>query len=234
MTLLAVAAGVTSIPLSMHGHWPLAVAAILFACLMDGLDGRVAHLLKASSRIGEQLDSLADLVNFGVAPAWLVYCKATEGVETKDQEIYWALWACVMVYVMCACYRLARFNGHLDDERRPEYWKYFFQGVPSPAAAGIVLTPILIDIYAKVLGCEPGLSALGWLSGSVLIFAGIMMVSRIPTFSLKAPWLPRWAQITTIVAMVALNALLTPLYLLSIPVCWFVFRRYRDAEVPQG
>ncbi|MCL1856207.1 MAG: hypothetical protein FWF84_00980 [Kiritimatiellaeota bacterium] len=140
-----------------------------------------------------------------------------------EPQVYWLLWGCVMVYVMCACYRLARFNGILDDERLQERWKDFFQGVPSPAAAGIVMTPIILDSYFGT-----AMSASDWLSGGVLVFAGAMMVSHLPTFSLKAAWVPRWAQITTIVAAVCLNALLTPVYLASIPVCYILFRRRQN------
>src|SRR5215831_10383347 len=137
ITLLALCAGLTAIRLAIEEKLEWAVAAIVFAAMLDGIDGRVARMLKGTSRFGAELDSLADFVNFGVAPALILY--------------FWGLrelgdvgWIAAMVFAICAGLRLARFNVAGDDPNRPVWAANFFVGVPAPAGAITVLLPIYV------------------------------------------------------------------------------------------
>src|SRR5499433_1876140 len=172
ITLLALCAGLTSIRLAAEGKLEWAVAAIVFAAVLDGVDGRVARLLKGTSRFGAELDSLADFVNFGVAPAVILY--------------FWGLhelgnvgWIAAMVFAICAGLRLARFNVAIDDPNRPAWTANFFTGVPAPAGAITVLLPI----YVNFLGVPFRLLAPPALGYTLLI--AVLMVSRLPVFSGK-------------------------------------------------
>ncbi|MBX9684112.1 MAG: CDP-diacylglycerol--serine O-phosphatidyltransferase, partial [Hyphomicrobium sp.] len=173
-TLLGLCAGLTSIRMGIEGRYDLALAAIVFAALLDGIDGRIARLLKASSRFGAELDSLADFVNFGVAPAFLVF-------NWGLGELKSAGWICVMMFALASALRLARFNAAIDDDK-PKWQSNFFTGVPTPAAAIAVLLPV----YLSQLGLE-GMKA-PWALKLVLIytlFMAFLMVSTIPTYSGK-------------------------------------------------
>src|SRR5262245_35548125 len=132
ITLLALCAGLTAIRLTIEGRIELALAAIVFAAVLDGLDGRVARLIKGQSRFGAELDSLADFVNFGVAPALILYFWGLH-------ELGNAGWIAAMVFAICAGLRLARFNVMIDDPNKPAWAGNFFLGVPAPAGAISVL-----------------------------------------------------------------------------------------------
>ena len=171
-TLVGLCAGLTAIRMGIEHRWDLAVAALVFAALLDGIDGRVARLLKASSRFGAELDSLADFVNFGVAPAIIMFNWALEDLHSLG-------WIAVLVFAVCAALRLARFNVALDATDTPAWKSNYFVGVPAQAAAIILLLPI----YAQDLGLHlPSLTPL------VLIYTlaiALLMVSKVPTFSGK-------------------------------------------------
>jgi CDP-diacylglycerol---serine O-phosphatidyltransferase len=171
-TLIGLCAGLTAIRMGIEHRWDLAVAALVFAAALDGIDGRVARLLKASSRFGAELDSLADFVNFGVAPAIIMFNWALEDLHSLG-------WIAVLVFAVCAALRLARFNVSLDAADMPAWKSNYFVGVPAPAAAIILLLPI----YVQDLGLHvPSLTPL------VLIYTlaiALLMVSRVPTFSGK-------------------------------------------------
>src|SRR3954463_14351938 len=134
ITLLAICAGLTAIRLSTEGRMELAVAAIVFAAVLDGLDGRVARMIKGQSRFGAELDSLADFVNFGVTPGLILYF-------WKLNELANVGWIAAMVFAISSALRLARFNVAIDDPNKPPYAENFFTGVPAPAAALTVLLP---------------------------------------------------------------------------------------------
>ena len=136
-TLLALCAGLTSIRMSIEGRYELALGAIVFAALLDGIDGRVARLLKASSRFGAELDSLADFVNFGVAPAFLIFTWGLGDLKSLG-------WICVMIFALASALRLARFNVALDEDK-PKWQSAYFSGMPTPAAAIVVLLPVYIE-----------------------------------------------------------------------------------------
>src|ERR687887_1021265 len=137
ITLLALCAGLTAIRLALEDKLEWAVAAIVFAALLDGIDGRVARMLKGTSRFGAELDSLADFVNFGVAPALMLYFWGL-------QELGHLGWIAAMVFAICAGLRLARFNVMIDDPNRPAWAANFFVGMPAPGGAITVLLPIYV------------------------------------------------------------------------------------------
>ena len=173
ITLLALCAGLTAIRLAVEEKLEWAVAAIVFAALLDGIDGRVARMLKGTSKFGAELDSLADFVNFGVAPALMLY--------------FWGLhemgnggWIAAMVFAICTGLRLARFNVMADDPNRPPWAGNFFTGVPAPAGAITVLLPI----YVYFLGM-PRLAFVAPVTFIYTLAIAFLMVSRLPVFSGK-------------------------------------------------
>ncbi len=173
VTLLALCAGLTSIRVAFEGRYGLALAAIVLAALLDGMDGRIARFLKGTSRFGAELDSLADFVNFGVAPALILYFWGLHDLKSAG-------WIAAMVFAICAGLRLARFNVMLEDPDRPAWASNFFVGMPAPAGAITVLLPI----YASFLGL-PRSAALTWLMLVYTLGIGSLMVSRLPVFSGK-------------------------------------------------
>src|SRR3954464_7327991 len=144
ITLLALCAGLTAIRLAFEQKLEWAVAAIVFAALLDGIDGRVARMLKGTSKFGAELDSLADFVNFGVAPALILYFWGLH-------ELGNAGWIAAMVLAICAGLRLARFNVMVDDPNRPAWAGNFFVGMPAPAGAITALLPLYL-YFLGVLG----------------------------------------------------------------------------------
>ena len=173
ITLLALCAGLTAIRLAFEGRFELALGAIVFAAILDGIDGRLARLLKGTSRFGAELDSLADFVNFGVAPGLILYFWGLHDLKSAG-------WIAAMVFAICGGLRLARFNVMLDDPDRPPWAANFFVGMPAPAGAITVMLPI----YASFLGLERS----NVLIGATLIytvFIASLMVSRLPVFSGK-------------------------------------------------
>ena len=134
VTLLALCAGITSIRMGVDGRYELAVSLIVLAAVFDALDGRIARFLKGTSRFGAEMDSLADFVNFGVAPAVLVYLWSLESMKNLG-------WIVCLAFALCCAMRLARFNVALDDEDAPAWKSNFFSGVPAPAGAAIALLP---------------------------------------------------------------------------------------------
>ena len=173
LTLLAICSGLTAIRFAIEGRVELSVAAIIFAGFLDGIDGRVARFLKSTTRFGAEMDSLADFVNFGVAPALLLYFTILAEVKSFG-------WIAALIYASCACLRLARFNVTLDNPDQPEWHNRFFIGVPAPAGALIALLPI----YLVLLGTENNDS---WAAITTVytLVCGFLMVSNLPTFSGK-------------------------------------------------
>src|SRR5665213_791924 len=152
ITLLALCAGLTAIRLAIESKLELALAAIVFAALLDGIDGRVARMLKGTSRFGAELDSLADFVNFGVTPALILYFWGLHELKSAG-------WIAALVFAICAALRLARFNVMIDDPNKPAWAGNFFTGIPAPAGAMCVLLPI----YLYFLGVSNGLVTV-WLT----------------------------------------------------------------------
>ena len=171
ITLLAICAGLTAIRLSTEGRMELAVAAIVFAAVLDGIDGRVARMIKGQSKFGAELDSLADFVNFGVAPGLILYF-------WQLHELHNGGWIAAMVFAISGGLRLARFNATMDDPNKPAFAANYFTGVPAPAGAITVLLPI----YLAFLGLPKPPAVLTALYTLLIAF---LMVSRLPVFSGK-------------------------------------------------
>ncbi|EJF90651.1 CDP-diacylglycerol--serine O-phosphatidyltransferase [Bartonella tamiae] len=173
ITILAICAGVSGIRLAFEHRFESAILMVLLAAILDGLDGRIARLMNGSSPFGAQMDSLADVVNFGVAPALVVYSYVLDQAHQVG-------WVAALVYCIACCLRLARFNVMLEDVNMPDWQKDYFVGVPAPAGALLVLLPI----YLGSLGLDPGL---GWALFFSLytVFIAFLLVSRLPVWNGK-------------------------------------------------
>jgi CDP-diacylglycerol--serine O-phosphatidyltransferase len=229
ITLLALCVGLTGIRLAFEGKLEMALGAIVFAAALDGIDGRLARLMKGQSKFGAELDSLADFMNFGCAPALFLYLWGLYELGNVG-------WIAAMVFAICAALRLARFNVMIDDPNRPAWAGNFFTGVPAPAGALVVLLPIY-------------LSLLGWFqtpAGLTLIYtlaiAGLM-VSRLPVFSGKrvGKRIPPEVVLPVIVVFVLFFALLiaypwqvltigTACYLAALPLGWLSYREHERKD----
>lgn len=173
LTMGALCAGLTAIRFGLHGKWEAGVVAILVAGVLDGLDGRIARLLHGTSKFGAELDSLSDFVSFGVAPAMLLYFWTMQGAGGFG-------WALVLLFSVCCALRLARFNTMLGQPDLPPWAYNFFTGVPAPAAAGMVLLPMMLSFQTESdFFARPGIVAV------FLVCVSFLMVSKIPTFSGK-------------------------------------------------
>jgi CDP-diacylglycerol--serine O-phosphatidyltransferase len=226
ITLLAICAGLTAIRLSTEGRMELAVAAIVFAAVLDGLDGRVARMMKGQSKFGAELDSLADFVNFGVAPGLILYFWQLHELNNVG-------WIASMIFAIGGGLRLARFNATLDDPNQPPFAANFFTGVPAPLGAITVLLPIYLSFLDVPM--PPVI-----LTALFTLVIGFLMVSRLPVFSGKAVKMrvPREMVLPVVVAVVLFIALLisypwqilsllTVVYLCSLPLGW---KSYRQQE----
>ncbi len=175
VTIIAICFGFTSVRYALGGQWDTSINFIVIAGFLDMVDGRLARFLKATSNFGAQLDSLADFINFGIAPALVMYLWILEKIEIKGLG-----WAIALSYVICTTIRLARFNSDLADENRPDWKNGFFSGIPSPAGAYLSIMPIMLSFETEIINYIPPI-----VIGVYIIIMGIMMASRIPTFSTK-------------------------------------------------
>ena len=172
LTLIGVCVGLSSIKFAIDEKYELSIIAIVFAALIDGLDGRIARLIKATSKVGKELDSLTDVISFGVAPAFIMY--------------FWSLnnlgkigWLICLIYVVCVALRLARFNVNSNEE--PSWKDNFFQGVPSPSGGMLVLMPLIYSLS------ELELFNVNYELSVPILFISIsfLLISKFPTYSLK-------------------------------------------------
>ena len=178
LTIFGVCLGLSSIKFALDTNYTMSVIAIVFAAILDTLDGRVARLIKATSKVGKELDSLTDVISFGVAPSFVMYFWTINEIG----KIGWML---VLIYTVCCALRLARFNLTVAEET--ETWKInFFEGVPSPAAAGLILLPLILNLSDLVQFENTAI-----ISSIVILMVSILMVSKIPTYSLKRILIPR-------------------------------------------
>jgi CDP-diacylglycerol---serine O-phosphatidyltransferase len=227
LTLLALCAGMTAIRFAVNANFVGSVYAIIAAGIFDGLDGRIARLLKSTSSFGAELDSLSDFVSFGVAPAAVLYLWTMSALHAAG-------WAIVLFFAVCCALRLARFNtqAHAD---LPAYPAPFFTGVPAPAGAGLVMVPMFLSFeWGDWLFRSPYLNAVT-VSGVALL-----MVSRVPTVSLKRIRIPHDLVVPTLLAVGVLAAFFTTapwptltligiVYVGSIPVTVRAYYRSRQA-----
>lgn len=231
ITLLALCAGLTAIRLAMEEKLELALAAIVFAALLDGIDGRIARMLKGTSRFGAELDSLADFVNFGVAPALILYFWGLHELKSAG-------WIAALVFAICAGLRLARFNVMIDDPNKPIWAGNFFTGIPAPAGAITVLLPI----YVTFLGVPMGLVTV-WFTFLYTLSIALLMVSRLPVFSGKrvGKRVPPEMVLPVFVMVVLFFALLvsypwqvltlgTLVYLACLPLGWLSYREHQRKD----
>jgi len=226
VTLFAFMAGLTAIKFALADKWELSVAAIVLAGVFDGLDGTVARLLKSTSRFGAELDSLSDVVAFGVAPAVVLYLWVLQNLDRLG-------WAVALVYAIAMALRLARFNAKLeDDNAEPRQRSGFLTGVPAPMGAGLVLSPMMLDFGVT----NTSVQSYGLLIAGYVVVVAVLMVSTIPTFSLKALRMPReWF----VPAMLVIGAVIAGLfartwfmllaiaciYILSLPLSYWAFQK---------
>lgn len=173
LTLLALCSGMTSIRMALEGRYGWAVACIMIAIVFDGLDGRIARLLKGTSRFGAELDSLVDFVNFGVAPAVIMYLWALQDFKALG-------WVVSLSLALCAALRLARFNVALDDPDKPAWMANYFTGAPAPAGAMLAMLPLYLGLLWDLEGHALGVPVLLYIP-----LVAFLMVSQIPTFSGK-------------------------------------------------
>lgn len=226
ITLLALCAGLTAIRMAAEARYELALAAIVFAAVLDGIDGRIARMLKGTSRFGAELDSLADFVNFGVAPALILYFWTLHDLKSVG-------WIAAIAFAICAGLRLARFNVMTEDPNQPAWAANYFTGVPAPAGAIIVLLPI----YTVFLGL-PKQGVLPPLVAVYTLAIAILMISRLPVYSGKklGTRVPPDLVLPCFVAVVVFFALLlsypwevltigTICYIVSLPIGWLSYRR---------
>jgi len=230
LTLLALCAGITAMRYGLQGAWERAVIAILVAAILDGLDGRIARALGASSRFGAELDSLSDFVAFGVAPAFVIYLWSLQTAGGFG-------WALTLLFAVCCGLRLARFNTGLEsDVPKPNWTKNFFVGVPAPVGGLLALMPLILGLEFEHDGFASPL-----LTGAIMVLVSALMVSRVPTLALKQAKVPARYVIFVLLGVGAYAAFLisTPwitlsvtglAYLASIPYTVVVYRRLERAD----
>ena len=178
LTLIGVCIGLSSIKFALDEKFELSIVAIIFAALIDGLDGRIARLIKGTSKVGKELDSLTDVISFGVAPSFVMY--------------FWLLnnlgkfgWLLCLIYVVCVTLRLARFNVNSNEE--PSWKDNFFEGVPSPAGGILVLMPLIFSLS----GFDFFIISYNILVPVFFISVSFLLISKFPTYSLKKIIIPR-------------------------------------------
>jgi CDP-diacylglycerol--serine O-phosphatidyltransferase len=174
ITVLAICAGLTGIRLAFENRYELAVAMVLLAAFLDGIDGRIARMMKATSKFGAQMDSLADIINFGVAPALVLYVYVLDQARSLG-------WIAALIYTIAAGLRLARFNVMAERENKVPWQSEFFVGVPAPAGAALVLLPV----YIGFLDVEMTLP-FAYASTAYTIVIAYLLVSRLPVWSGKS------------------------------------------------
>jgi CDP-diacylglycerol---serine O-phosphatidyltransferase len=210
VTVLALCAGLSAVQFALAGHFELAIAGTMVASVLDGLDGRIARLLDATSKMGAELDSLSDGIAFGVAPALVVFVW-----QLRDLRIGWVI---ALAFAVCMILRLARFNTLLDDEEQPPYAKEFFVGVPAPAGGLLVMLPIALQIQ---LGdgwwTEP------WVVAVWTVGVAALLISRVPTLSVKTFKVPARAVAPLLVAVGLLAAAVVTYPLATLVVAMLVY-----------
>ena len=225
LTLIGVCIGLSSIKFALDSKFELSVIAIIFAALFDALDGRVARLIKGTSKVGKELDSLTDVISFGVAPAFIMY--------------FWNLnnlgkfgWLLCLIYVVCVALRLARFN--INSNVEPSWRDNFFEGVPSPAGGILVLMPLMFSLSGlDIFNVNYNL-----IVPTFFIITSFLLISKLPTYSLKKIIIPRTMTIFLLFGIVLFFGLLLfytfkilalsgLVYLILIPISFFHYKKIK-------
>jgi CDP-diacylglycerol--serine O-phosphatidyltransferase len=232
LTLINVCIGLSSIKFALDAKFELSIIAIIFAAIFDTLDGRVARLLKGTSLVGKELDSLADLISFGVAPAFIMY--------------FWSLnnlgkfgWLLTMIYVVCVALRLARFN--VSSNLEPSWKDNYFEGVPSPAGGILILMPLIFSLS------EINLININYdiVVPALMILISFLLISKIPTFAFKKIAIPRRMTIFALFGIVLFFGLLLIytfkvlvicglVYIFLIPIGYFNYKRIYKQKILSG
>ena len=225
LTLIGVCIGLTSIRFALDGRFEFAIVAIIFAALIDGLDGRIARLIKGTSKVGKELDSLTDMISFGVAPAFIMY--------------FWKLntlgrfgWLLCLIYVICVALRLARFN--INSNQEPSWKDNFFEGVPSPAGGILVLTPLIFSLS----GFDYIELNYNLIVPIFFIVTSFLLISKFPSYSFKKIVIPRKTTIFLLFGIVLFFGLLliytfnvialsVVIYLLLLPISFMHFQKLK-------
>mgnify|MGYP001264342431 CR=1 FL=1 len=232
LTLIGVCIGLSSIRFALDGKFEFAIIAIMFAALIDGLDGRIARLIKGTSKVGKELDSLTDMISFGVAPAFIMY--------------FWKLntlgrfgWLLCLIFVICVALRLARFN--VNTGQAPSWRDNFFEGVPSPAGGILVLTPLIFSLTSfEFLKINYDL-----LVPIVFIITSLLLISKFPSYSFKKIVIQRRATIFLLFGIVLFFGLLliypfnmisisAIIYLSMLPISFFHYQKLKKQNEDQS
>ena len=226
LTLIGVCIGLTSIRFALDGRFELAIIAIMFAALIDGLDGRIARLIKGTSKVGKELDSLTDMISFGVAPAFIMY--------------FWKLntlgrfgWLLCLVFVICVALRLARFN--INSNQEPSWRDNFFEGVPSPAGGILVLTPLIISLS----GFDFFQLNYDIIVPIFFVTTSFLLISKFPSYSFKKIVIRRRTTIFLLFGIVLFFGLLliytfnviaisAIIYLLLLPISYVHYQKIKN------
>ena len=224
-TLIGVCIGLTSIRFALDGNFEFAIIAIIFAALIDGLDGRIARLIKGTSKVGKELDSLTDMISFGVAPAFIMY--------------FWKLntlgrfgWLVCLIYVICVALRLARFN--INSNQEPSWRDNFFEGVPSPAGGILVLTPLIISLT----NFDYILINYNIVVPAFFVITSLLLISKFPSYSFKKIVIQRKTTIFLLFGIILFFGLLliypfnviaisSIIYLAMLPISFFHYQKLK-------
>ena len=225
LTLIGVCIGLTSIRFALDGRYELAVIAILFAAIIDGLDGRIARLIRGTSKVGKELDSLTDMISFGVAPAFIMYFWKLNTLEKFG-------WLLCLIYVICVALRLARFN--INSNQEPSWKVNFFEGVPSPAGGILLLTPLIISLSGfNFLQLNYNLMV-----PIFFILTSFLLISKFPSYSFKKIVIPRKTTIFLLFGIVLFFGLLlvytfnviaisAAIYVLLLPISFLHYQKIK-------
>ena len=232
LTLIGVCIGLSSIRFALDGKFEFAIIAIMFAALIDGLDGRIARLIKGTSKVGKELDSLTDMISFGVAPAFIMY--------------FWKLntlgrfgWLLCLIYVICVALRLARFN--VNTGQAPSWRDNFFEGVPSPAGGILVLTPLIFSLTSfDFININYNIVV-----PIFFIVTSLLLISKFPSYSFKKIVIQRKATIFLLFGIVLFFGLLliypfnvisisAIIYLAMLPISFFHYQKLKKQNEDQN
>lgn len=214
VTVISLCFGMSAIRYGLDERWELAVGLLVASAFLDGMDGRLARMLNASSKFGAELDSLADFINFGVAPALILYSWGLNNLPLKGFG-----WAIALTFTICSAFRLARFNSELAIDTNNDKSKNYFIGIPAPCAAGLAIIPIMLSFELKIFFFQeqPILLAL------YLLFIAFMMASLTPTISVKHVQINNRFLLPTLFLCTIFIVLLIIKPWLTLPVLGFIY-----------
>ncbi|MCC8400206.1 MAG: phosphatidylcholine/phosphatidylserine synthase [Rickettsia endosymbiont of Platyusa sonomae] len=230
ITLLGLVIGISAIKFGLDGIWERAVYCTLVAAIIDGIDGRIARMLNATSPFGAELDSLCDFANFGVVPACLVYLWSFQQYEYKVFS-----WGTILLFIVCMALRLTRFNTAIFHEANNKKLEYFFTGVPAPCGALLALIPMILDFEVSgILGINIRTHTI--IIGLYIVVIAFLLASRLPTFSTKNIKIKHeYLSLAMMVfAVIIISLIIYPwyllpfiasIYILSIPICCFISKK---------